>query len=128
MIITEYLALVKQHILTSQIVVDFVVIRERFTTIDGYLRAKLIFTDHSWLEFSEYVHSLSDNQINVITYSYHWADKHNVLIFRWDNTPHFPNLPGFPHHRHQEPDESVVSPVEAVDIFKVLAEIAQRLE
>jgi Family of unknown function (DUF6516) len=22
------------------------------------------------------------------------------LVFRYDNTPHFPDLPSFPHHKH----------------------------
>ena len=31
---------------------------------------------------------------------YHFQDQQNNLIFRYDNTPHFPNLKTFPHHKH----------------------------
>jgi len=90
------------------------------------LRARLTLTDGSWLEFSEYVQHSPDGQINVVTYSYHWADTHDDLIRRWDNTPHFPDLPGFPHHVH-DGHTSTVGPGELVSIFAVLDEIAQLL-
>ncbi len=41
-----------------------------------------------------------DDQITVIDYRYHFQDGQNNLIFRYDNTPHFPNLSSFPHHKH----------------------------
>ena len=41
-----------------------------------------------------------DNQITYIDYRYHFQDEQNKLIFRYDNTPHFPNLSSFPHHKH----------------------------
>ncbi len=34
-------------------------------------------------------------------YSYHWQDKNNQLIRRWDNAPHYRNHSTFPHHRHE---------------------------
>jgi hypothetical protein len=37
-------------------------------------------TDHSLLEFSEYVQRSPDGQIDVETYSYHWTDAHGNLI------------------------------------------------
>ncbi|MBD2176057.1 hypothetical protein H6F42_03865 [Pseudanabaena sp. FACHB-1998] len=43
-----------------------------------------------------------DDQIMVIDYRYHFQDGQNNLIFRYDNTPHFPNLSSFPHHKHLE--------------------------
>ena len=41
-----------------------------------------------------------DDQITAIDYRYHFQDGQNDLIFRYDNTPHFPNLSSFPHHKH----------------------------
>jgi hypothetical protein len=34
-------------------------------------------------------------------YSYHWQDKNNNLIIRWDNAPHYKNIITFPHHKHE---------------------------
>ncbi len=126
MTITEYLDSIKDRLLTDPVVSGFHVIRERSTLTDGHLRARLTLTDDSWLEFSEYVQRSSGGQINVVTYSYHWADVHGDLIRRWDNTPHFPSLPGFPHHIHDERIGSVKSG-QPVNIFDVIDEISQFL-
>ena len=119
MTIDEYWYSVKGRLLTDTAVVSFNLMRERSTLVDGYLRARLVFPDKSYLEFSEYV-QLVDDEIKVLTYSYHWATDENHLIKRWDNTPHFPDLPGFPHHIHE--GETII-PGHPEDIFVVLDEV-----
>lgn len=126
MTIVEYLDAVKERLLTDQVVTSFHIIRERATLAGGHLRARLTLTDGSQLEFSEYVQHSSDDQINVVTYSYHWANTQGNLIRRWDNTPHFPGLSGFPHHVHVGAAGTVV-PGQPVSIFVVLDEIARHL-
>jgi hypothetical protein len=49
-----------------------------------------------------------DDQIKAIDYRYHFQDEQNNLIFRYDNTPHFPDLSSFPHHKHL-PNQVIVS-------------------
>ena len=122
MTILEYLDSIKEHLLADPMVADFCVIHERATWTDGHLRARLNLTDSSWLEFSEYMQRSPDGQIDVVTYSYHWADVHDDLIRRWDNTPHFPDLPGFPHHVH-DGRTGTVNSGQPVGIFVVLEEI-----
>jgi hypothetical protein len=122
--IDEYLKTVKERLFTDPAVVSFELMRERAAFVDGYIRARLAFPDQSYLEFSEYV-QVVDDEIKVVTYSYHWATDEDRLIKRWDNTPHFPKLPGFPHHIH---DGEEVVPGYPVDIFFVLDEIAQSLD
>ncbi|BAP56563.1 hypothetical protein THII_2266 [Thioploca ingrica] len=61
-------------------------IRIRFLT--GYL-----------LELNEAV-VVESAQLKYLSYRYHFQDKQNHLIFRYDNAPHFPNLDSFPHHKH----------------------------
>ena len=126
MTIIEYLDTIKERLTTDPVVSGFSVIRERVTLVDGHLRARLTVSDGSLIEFSEYVQRSPDNQIDVVTYSYHWASADGDLILRWDNTPHFPDLPGFPHHIHDGRKGSVV-PGEPVSIFGVLDEIARIL-
>ncbi|MCA9964351.1 MAG: hypothetical protein KC423_08910 [Anaerolineales bacterium] len=126
MTIAEYLAAVKSRLLIDPIIADFQVTRERSTLTDGYLRTRLTLLDNGFLEFSEYVQRTTDGQINVVTYSYHWADAAGNLVCRWDNVPHFPNLPNFPHHIHNG-QTGEVSAGQAVDIFKILDEIANAL-
>lgn len=124
--VVEYIESVKQRLLTDAIVAQFHLVRERLTPTDGHIRARLTLIDGSQLEFSEYVQRLPEGQVNVVTYSYHWADSQENLIRRWDNTPHFPDLPGFPHHIHDGSSGTVVAG-HPISISVVLDEIAQSL-
>ena len=40
------------------------------------------------------------DQFKRLNYRYHFQDNQNNLIFRYDNTPHFPDIESFPHHKH----------------------------
>ncbi len=126
MTIEDSIADVKERRLSDPMVSGLRIIRERATLTDSHLRARLTCTDGSQLEFSEYVQRSSDDQINVITYSFHWVDAHGNLVQRWDNTPHFPDLPDFPHHVHTETGD-VLGSGQPVSIFVVLDEVAQRM-
>jgi hypothetical protein len=124
MTVVEYLDAIKERLVTDPIVASFQIARERITAVDGHLRARLTFVDGSQLEFSEYMQRSGDSgEIKVITYSYHWADADNLLVKRWDNTPHFPDLSGFPHHIHHGAGGEV-TPGRSMSIFAVLDEIA----
>jgi hypothetical protein len=46
------------------------------------------------------------------------------MIFRYDNTRHFPQFPTFPHHKHLA---SEVLAVQETDLQHVLQEIVDRL-
>lgn len=127
MTIDEYLNAIKERLVTDPIVVSFEIMRERATPLDGHLRARLVLVDGSQLEFSEYMQrSRARGEVEVITYSYHWADANHVLLKRWDNAPHFPDLPGFPHHVH-DGVAGRVSPGQSMSIFATLDEIADEL-
>jgi hypothetical protein len=91
-----------------------------------HFRARVTFTDNSQLEFSEFVEQNADDEIQVVTYSYHWSDENDNIIRRWDNTPHFPKLKNFPHHIHVK-EEDVISG-KPIDIFGVLDEIGKELK
>jgi hypothetical protein len=122
MTIADYLESLKERLLTDGNVATFDVIRERSTTVDGFIRARLAFVDGSQLEFSEYVQRSGD-AVGVITYSYHWSDASNDLIKRWDNAPHHPELHHFPHHIH-DGDSGKVTAGPPMSIFTVLDEVA----
>ena len=122
----EYLDAVKERLLTDRSVTRFQILRERITLADAHVRARLTFVDSSEMEFSEYVQIAPDDQINVVTYSYHWIDANGGLIRRWDNTPHYPNLPNSPHHVH-DGQTNTVNPGHTMSIAVVLDEIGRRL-
>ena len=123
----EYLDAVKTRLFTEPVVVQVEIRRERSTLTDAHLRARIGLVDGGSLEFSEYVQRLPNDEIVVVTYSYHWTDPEGTIIRRWDNTPHFPGLPGFPHHVH-EGQEDVVLPGKSIDIFAVLDSISSLLQ
>ena len=69
-----------------------------FSENEGRIEIALTMADGSELHLAEYVNLEKDEPIRK--YSYHFQDKNQALIFRYDNKPHFRDLPTFPHHRH----------------------------
>jgi len=77
---------------------------EQFTAIilnseRANLRLRIRFGLRYLLAVSEAV-IVVDDRISHLDYRYHFQDRQNNLIFRYDSTPHFPDLPSFPHHKH----------------------------
>ena len=52
------------------------------------------------MEIREAILIEDGDSLNILAYSYHFQDINNVMIFRYDNTPHYPNLETFPDHKH----------------------------
>jgi hypothetical protein len=63
------------------------------------IRIRVRFSNGYILEWNESVIAEGKN-INHLGYRYHFQDSSNKLIFRYDNTPHFPKIVTFPHHKH----------------------------
>jgi Family of unknown function (DUF6516) len=83
------------------------------------LRLRLRFNLTCLLAISEAI-VIVDDQVSYLDYRYHFQDRQNELIFRYDSTPHFPNLSSFPHHKHLP---NTVIACEKPDIAKVLQEV-----
>jgi hypothetical protein len=121
----EYVEAIKERLLTDSTVASFAILRERVTDTEAHLRARVVLANGQTLEFSEYAKIGADDQMSVVTYSYHWADALGALIQRWDNTPHFPALANFPYHSHAGPSNAP-SPAQPMTLFTVLDDIARR--
>ncbi len=87
----------------------------------GSIEGKLRFYDGSLLDFDETIVLRGENIVKL-RYAYHYQNTANDLVFRYDNTPHYPDLPNYPHHKHIE---DKVEPTEAPDLAEVLREIDQ---
>ena len=124
--VADYFEAIKDRLFIAAFVAEFKIIKQVERSKNGHLRARVTFTDHSRLEFSEFVAQNAVDEIQVVTYSYHWSDENDALICRWDNTPHFPHLDNAPHHIHRSAAE--VFPGQPVDIFSVLDEIEALLK
>jgi len=89
-----------------------------------FLRGNVDFIDGSSLHFRELF--IGRGRRSKKTYTYHFQDREGKLIFRYDNSPHFPNLNNYPHHKHQV-DGSVISST-SPDMESVLGEIENLIE
>ena len=86
----------------------------------GLVRGDIYHADGSWLHFRELI-DLEAEPARLM-YSYHYQRRDASLVFRYDDTPHYPDLPNFPHHKHDGREENVI-PVTPPDLPVVLAEV-----
>jgi hypothetical protein len=91
----------------------------------GFLRGSLYFADGSVLHVREYVSV--ENDIERYMYVYQYQDREGSLIFRYDNSPHFPHLPTSPHHKHDASETTVISAT-PTELEAVLGEIRSLLK
>jgi hypothetical protein len=87
-----YTELYEEEILAS----DRVNLRIRLRFYNGYL-----------LELNESI--TFEGEVRHLRYRYHFQDKEKNLVYRYDNTPHFPNLKSFPHHKHLKDKDEVIA-------------------
>jgi len=85
----------------------------------GFIQGSLEFVEGSRLFFKEYV-DLQES-IEKLSYSFHYQDRSNNLIFRYDNANHKPDL-GYIDHKHIK---NKIIPSEVPNIEKVILEIIE---
>lgn len=83
----------------------------------GFIQESLEFFEGSRLFFKEYV-DLQES-IEKLSYSFHYQNRSNNLIFRYDNAKHKPDL-GYIDHKHIK---DKIIPSEVPNIEKVILEI-----
>jgi Family of unknown function (DUF6516) len=81
------------------------------------LRIRLRFYNGFLLELNESL--VFEGEVRHLGYRYHCQDNENNLVFRYDNTPHFPELKTFPHHKHLSEE---VNAAERPSVVEVLQE------
>lgn len=67
------------------------------------LRLRLRFNNSNLLEINEAI-VVENDELLTLGYRYHFQDSMNQLLFRYDDTPHFPELSTYPHHKHTTTD------------------------
>jgi len=92
---------------------------QKRTPTEGFLRGDVIFKDDSRLHFRELV--TTEPSVQLVSYTYHYMRANRTLIFRYDDTDHFPSLPNAPHHKHIGENDVIAS--EPPDLETVLKEI-----
>lgn len=84
---------------------------------DSALQLEITFNDGSKLHVRDYIFDAQKRK-----YAYHWQDKNDKLLVRWDNAPHWPEIETHPHHKHVYNEKNVLASSET-DLKEVLAAI-----
>ena len=85
------------------------------------VRLRLRFDNGKLLEINEAL-VIENDALQTLGYRYHLQDANGRLLFRYDDTPHFPELDTFPHHKHVLDD---VIRHEKPDLLNVLKEAGE---
>jgi hypothetical protein len=87
------------------------------------LRIRIRFPRGYMLEWNEAVIG-EKGRVEHLGYRYHFQDRENRIIFRYDNTPHFSGLKTFPNHKHLPED---VIAANRPSVNEVLEEVNEML-
>ena len=74
-------------------------VEEILTVERANLRIRLRFENGALLEINETI-IVENGVLKTLGYRYHLQRADSELMFRYDNTPHFPDLPNYPYHKH----------------------------
>lgn len=121
--IEDYYQTLLETIAASPLVRSSEVVLDKRTSQVGLVRGDLYFANDSRLHFRELV----EFRVDAVTrhmYSFHYQDSEEIMVFRYDDTEHYPDLPNFPHHKHVGSSQEVVS-AQPPDLMSVLQEIEQ---
>lgn len=118
--IEDYFRQIDTLIATAAIVHSSSITYDKRSTYLGLIRGDIYFVDGSLLHLREFVNV--EHDVERYMYVYHYQRPDGTLIFRYDNTPHFPALPTFPHHKHDTSEANVVA-ASPPDLQAILTEI-----
>lgn len=71
----------------SDIIAHLEVLRFEVEGNDSALQLEITFNDGSKLHVRDYIFDAQKRK-----YAYHWQDKNDKLLVRWDNAPHRPEI------------------------------------
>lgn len=119
MLLTEYLSditkIINEYSRTGLILSTDLKTDARTEKI-GLIKGSILFIDESRLFFTEYIDLRF--KIEKLTYSYHYQDKNDELIFRYDNSAHKPGQP-FKDHKHVD---GAILQSEVIELRDILEE------
>jgi hypothetical protein len=124
-LIEDYFRQVATLITTAGSIHSSSITYDKRSTSIGFIRGDIYFLDGSLLHLREFVNV--EHGIERYMYAYHYQRPDGTLVFRYDNTPHFPALPTFPHHKHETSEANVVA-ASPPDLQTILTEIQRLVE
>ena len=118
--IEDYFRRVETLLAVTNIVHSSSVTYDKRSASIGFVQGSIYFLDSSQLHLREFVNV--EHGVERYMYAYHYQRPDGALVFRYDNTPHFPTLPTFPHHKHEGSEANVVA-ASPPDLTVILSEI-----
>ena len=118
--IEDYFRQIATLIATAGIIHSSSITYDKRSTSIGFIRGDISFLDGSQLHLREFVNV--EHDIERYMYAYHYQRPDGTLVFRYDNTPHFPALATFPHHKHEASEANVVA-ASPPDLQTILTDI-----
>jgi hypothetical protein len=94
MLVDEYFTQIEATIAACGSIRTKVIHKDKRSDYVGYFRADLYLYDSSLLHVREFV--FTRTEVIKDMYAYHYQDADGQLIFRYDNTQHFPICRPFP--------------------------------
>jgi hypothetical protein len=119
-LIEEYFQIIGNHITDCPYVAESQIRNDKRSFYIGVVEGEIRFTDNSFLHFIEFINVKEG--INRYKYSYHYQDKAEKVVFRYDMAPHHKEIKTFPHHKHLGSENVTES------LAPSLAEVLQEIE
>ncbi len=121
MFIEEYFAQIEAWIAPSPYVLSWSLLKDKRSQTIGYLRGLIEFSNGSQLRVMEFVDT--QHTVERYKYAYHYQDREESLVFRYDMAPHHPEVNTFPHHKHIGPEPGTIVESSVPTLADVLYEI-----
>lgn len=118
--IADYLANVERVLASFPNIRSYSLRTKVYNATQGYIGGSIRFENGHSLDFVEVKDA---NVASKLRYRYHYMDKAQALIFRYDNAPHHRGLSTFPHHKHTPGEVRASS---EPDLYAILLEIAEQ--
>ena len=120
MLIEEYFQSIGGYIADCPYVAESQIRNDKRSFYIGVVEGEIRFTDNSLLHFIEFVNVKEG--VSRYKYSYHYQDKAEKVVFRYDMAPHHKEIKTFPHHKHLGSEKVIES------LAPSLGEVLQEIE
>ena len=120
MLIEEYFQSIEGYIADCPYIAESQIRKDKRSFYIGVVEGKIRFTDNSFLHFIEFVNVKEG--VSRYKYSYHYQDKAEKVVFRYDMAPHHKEIKTFPHHKHLVSEKVIES------LAPTLGEVFQEIE
>jgi len=122
--IQQYFSEKEQEVLNQPSVVN-VSFNSTATDEDrGFWKARITFRDGSQLHLFEFV--IEKDGIIVDKYRYHYQNREEEMIFRFDDAAHHEEVETFPEHKHEENEIVASEKPNITTVFNLVADHISR--